>query len=51
MLKGVVTARHLPCIYAAPHSGESVVLPVKVTPKHTTHRQEAGSLQEAVSRQ
>lgn len=49
---GVITACTLPCHNAAPPSGESVVLPVKVTPiNHTTHRQEAGSLQEAVGRQ
>lgn len=31
----VITALRLPCLNAAPPSGESVVLPVKVTPKNT----------------
>lgn len=46
----VIAAHPLPCLNAAPLSGESVVLPVKVTPKtHNSQTQEAGSLQEAVS--
>lgn len=38
--RGVITARLL-CLIAAPPSGESVVLPVKVTPK--THNSQTGS--------
>lgn len=39
--RGVITARRLPCLNAAPPSGESVILPVKVTPK--THNSQTGS--------
>lgn len=52
VLSGIITARLLPCLNAAPPSGESVVLPVKVTPKDaqlTDRKQEVYRKQSPIS--